>query len=346
MSEQIIGTNAEEVTKRRKLLPISKVTVICGTDDDGNEIVREAGDDTGRTFEVQLPILVGDPTLAQRVADSLLAKLGGYEYQPFEARTAILDPLAELGDAVTVGDVYSVLASSEITFDVIAPSDISAPAENAVDHEFPYTITQNREIKRRIANAEASIRINAGEIEMRVKDATGLGTSLTITANGAAFSDENGGVVEINGGTLKAGTVEADYVVAGIEISAPTITGGSFYGAEYWNSNKTHWLEMGVDLGGRNFEALNLKSTTKPNQSFAPYQDKILSIYDGIYSTVGIMFKGIEFLSSDANYQAKTMHAYNRWQFEGPIVLSEDCYGDTLPTPTSADVGRLFFLVS
>ena len=326
--------------------------MICGTDDDGNEIVREAGDDAGRTFEVQLPILVGDPTLAQRVADSLLAKLGGYEYQPFEARTAILDPLAELGDAVTVGDVYSVLASSEITFDVIAPSDISAPAENAVDHEFPYTITQNREIKRRIANAEASIRINAGEIEMRVKDATGLGTSLTITANGAAFSDENGGVVEINGGTLKAGTVEADYVVAGIEISAPTITGGEIhgtdiYGGKYWNAEGTSFIKL---IHADNDDHTRLLICTEQHDESNPFFE--INAVDPIISSwakeVQLQILGDVFARAIYNQSGNPnlVITADRTSVIGKIILSEDCYGDTLPAATAADVGRLFFLVS
>lgn len=359
MSNWNIGTDAEEVYKARELDPISKVVVICGKDEDGNEIVREAGDNSGRTLEVQLPILAGDPATAQAVADAILLRQGGYKYQPFEARTAVLDPLAELGDSITVGDVYSVIASKSITLDVISSSDVSAPADNAQDHEYPYQPKPNREITRRLAQDESSIRINSDEIALRVKDATGVGTSLTITANGAAFSDEDGNVVEINGGTLKAGTVEADYVVAGISITAPTITGGEItggeiYGGKFGDLDKEAFIIMKpytTDGYGLLFCTPNHDesspifkiSATDMSSSLPTFQNNVK-----FYAGNELFLQAIQQSNSSFITQlyGDMIQALGDVGLHGKVFLSSDAYGSTLPTATAEDVGRLFFLVS
>lgn len=103
-----------------------------------------SGDETGRVLEAD------NPWATQAMADDMLEYISGYEYQPYEAAGAILDPAAELGDAVTVGGVYSVLASISTTFDALCASDISAPGEEEVDHECPYTSPTNRALKRKV----------------------------------------------------------------------------------------------------------------------------------------------------------------------------------------------------
>lgn len=103
-----------------------------------------AGDETGRVLEAD------NPWATQAMADNMLEYVSGYKYQPYEAAGSLLDPAAELGDAVTVGGVYSVLASIATTFDALCASDISAPGDEEVDHEYPYELPANRELKRKV----------------------------------------------------------------------------------------------------------------------------------------------------------------------------------------------------
>lgn len=344
MSNQHIGVNVEEITKQRPLQPISRVTVICGTDSDGEEVVRTAGDDSGREFLVSLPLLVGDPATAQAVATDLLAKLGGYVYQPFEARSALLDPLARLGDAIFAGDVYSVLASRTIELDLLSPSDIAAPAQRAEDHEFPYSAQPDRATSRRMAQAEASIRINEGEIALRVKDETGMGTALTITANGAAFSDEDGNTVLINGRTLKAGTVEADYVVAGISISAPTITGGDIFGGKFWNEDGECFITM---QHSPNDDRTRLLLCTEQHDENDPFFE--INAVDPASSSAAkeAQMKVLGDVFLRAIYQSSSnpnvIVTANTLSIIGDVLLS-DSYGSSLPS--SGTEGQIFFVVS
>lgn len=378
MSNQQIGVNVEEVIKQRPLQPISRVTVICGTDSDGAEVIRTAGDDSGREFTVSLPLLVGDPVTAQAVATNLLEDLAGYVYQPYEARGALLDPLARLGDAIFAGDVYSVLASRTIELDVLSPSDIAAPAKKAEDHEFPYTAQPDRAVTRRMARAESSIRINEGEIALRVIDATGRGASLTLTANGAAFADENGATVTINGGTIQAHTITAD------QIQANSITFSSLDSETQMRINSgltegevrtviTDELVSSPTIAGGEFCDLQQQAFLKmvPYSQTDGYKlifctpshdetDPLLTIVanDAGSGALGVytdfLVGGDTFIRAypDYNGYGARCRLTGDWtevmgdiSLYGEVKLDSDSYGSSLPTPTAADEGRLFFLV-
>ena len=101
-----------------------------------------AGDETGRVLEAD------NPWATQAMADSILAQVSGYAYQPFEAGAALLDPAAELGDGVNVGGVYGPLASITTRFDAMCTADIAAPADGDIEHEYPYLTPAQREYKR------------------------------------------------------------------------------------------------------------------------------------------------------------------------------------------------------
>ena len=370
MSNQHIGLDAEEVIKGRPLQPISKVVVICGEDENGTQIVREAGDDTGRTLEVNIPILSGSASTAQAVADAILAKASGYIYQPFESSNAVIDPRAELGDAVFVGDVYSVLASRSLTFDVISPSDISAPAEAVVDHEFPYGKSPNRTVNRRLAQNEASIRINTENIALSVKDASGNGTTFTVSANGAYFVDAQGNTVAINGGTIQAGTITANQIQAGTItfsnldaatqaainagltegevrtiitdelVSSPTIAGGVFM-----NLAQSCYLKMlhnaSWDDQVRMILSTNDQGDTNPYFEVLGYTSAVGSSGSGVaFQTFGDRFMSVFKKTGDFPYVNITSGELNIY---GSVFLN-DCYGSSLPS--SGSEGQIFFVVS
>lgn len=120
-------------------LPISRVTIWY---DDENAFT--AGDDTGRTLELDCP------WATQAMANAALEKVKGYEYKPFQATDALLPTSAIVGDAVTANNVYSVIATKETVYNALSPSNISAPEDEEIDHEFPYLSKQVRESKRTV----------------------------------------------------------------------------------------------------------------------------------------------------------------------------------------------------
>ena len=121
-----------------------------------------AGDETGRVLEAD------NPWATQSMAESVLASVSGYSYQPFEAGSAILDPAAELGDGVNVGGVYGPLASITTRFDAMCAADIAAPADEEIDHEYPYLSPAEREYKRNKARTYSLISKTSEEIRLEV----------------------------------------------------------------------------------------------------------------------------------------------------------------------------------
>lgn len=121
-----------------------------------------AGDETGRVLEAD------NPWATQAMAESVLASVSGYSYQPFEAGSAILDPAAELGDGVNVGGVYGPLASITTRFDAMCAADIAAPADEEIDHEYPYLSPAEREYKRNKARTYSLISKTSEEIRLEV----------------------------------------------------------------------------------------------------------------------------------------------------------------------------------
>lgn len=101
-----------------------------------------AGDDSGRTLTVD------SPWASQKMADNLLAQVRGARHQPFNATGAILDPAAELGDAITVDGVTGIMYRRSQRFGTLYRSDISAPGDEEINHEIPYYPPVKRALNR------------------------------------------------------------------------------------------------------------------------------------------------------------------------------------------------------
>lgn len=122
-----IGQRVANIEAEQPWLPITQVKVNA---DDSHTYT--AGTTTGRTFEVDCPIG------SQAVADNLLSVLNGYVYKAYDARDALIKPNIELGQSVSVGDVYSIVGNISIKGDMILAADLSAPSSGELDHEYPY----------------------------------------------------------------------------------------------------------------------------------------------------------------------------------------------------------------
>lgn len=182
---QTIGVNiakrAYDVEISQQFDGYSAVRIYVGTDDEGNAIVYEAGDTTGRTLEIK------NDFGTQQMAENILADIQGYQYQPLAAQNALLDPAAEMGDGITVNSVYSGLFVRATTFGRLMASDISAPTDQEIAHEYSVdTAATDRAFSRFVASTRSSISVNSTEIEAEVARATtaeeNLSSRITINA--------------------------------------------------------------------------------------------------------------------------------------------------------------------
>lgn len=158
--------------------PISKVELLNDTGD----VVGVSGSDTGRTLTALQP----DGTNA--MAAAILAKVSGYKHIGYEGSKALLDPAAELGDAVTVDGLYVPLIAMDMTFDPLLAPDISAPDADELDDEYPYKSATQRQIERNMAKTRSLITKTNEEINLKVEGIDGRVSDITQTVDGISLS--------------------------------------------------------------------------------------------------------------------------------------------------------------
>ncbi len=151
--------------------------------DDKNSLF--AGDNSGRILEADCP------WATEHIVSSVLEEIAGKIYQPFDAYFADITPAAELGDTVRVAGVRSVLCYANTSFDAACFSDIGAPADEELDHEYPYLPKQERELKRGIADTRSYIEKTASEISLNVESINEDIARLEIAAGQIAGRVEN-----------------------------------------------------------------------------------------------------------------------------------------------------------
>lgn len=137
--------------------PYSKV--IIHVDDD---TTIEVGNNTGRTLEFD------NPFGSKEMAQNILNRLSGYQYQPYQADGALLDPAAEIGDAVGTATSYGGLFTRSRKFGRLMKADISAPHDEEINHEFKYESPQERKFTRVTGEIRASIILTNNMIQSEV----------------------------------------------------------------------------------------------------------------------------------------------------------------------------------
>lgn len=202
---------------------ISRVTLLL----DGENAVT-AGDGTGAELTANCP------HATQAMAEAILAQVQGYQYRMFSATDAALDPAAELGDGVTVGGMYSILA--HISEDGSGYCGITAPGEAELEDEFPTGGFLTKEFNLKITQVRSSIKKTAAEITQLVEDTasglssafsvrlesisgtvTGLESSVTATLDlidGFTVTDSESGITRIKGSHIDTSTIAANSISA------------------------------------------------------------------------------------------------------------------------------------
>ena len=223
MSDSIfLGPNVASLETGEVSERISRVNLSVDSDN-----YFTAGDDSGKTLELECP------WASQAMADSILAKVKNYDYQPLEADNALLDPAAEIGDAVTVGGYRSVLAQINTTFNNACSATISAPGSDEVDDEYPYKSHERREMERELARTRSLISKSSEEILLQVEgiaeDLEGQISSISVKLDSITLSVSNGSTsstIELKAGetTISSETIQMDGLVTFTGLSSGTTT--------------------------------------------------------------------------------------------------------------------------
>lgn len=237
-----IGQKALSLTEYEKTAPISGV--ILWVDD---ENCYEAGDETGTVIEQDCPYAT------QEMANNLLATLQGYSYQGLEANGAKVSPVAELGDGLTIGGLYTQLAYQNIRFSTGEVMDVSAPGSNETLHEYKTEGETTKQFNHQIAETRSIISKTSEEILLQVEnELEGLSSSfsvqldsitgrvngldgefaeLSLTLDGLTVTDSTGKTV-INGSMIQTSNlyVNAANISGTLQANQINLTGAITWG--------------------------------------------------------------------------------------------------------------------
>lgn len=135
-NKHYVGRHAKSVSVGNKLPPVSKVSL-----SGDNDALFEVGDDTGYTLKVFVP------TATRQMAQNIYNQAKGFRYQGFTAENAFVPPTIELGDGITAGGAYGILAFRDYKFTPKMSETLKAPLEEEKAHEYEYTGTFEKELK-------------------------------------------------------------------------------------------------------------------------------------------------------------------------------------------------------
>ena len=171
MDKTYIGLSLSSLTPGLESKPVTGVRLV----DANGDITGEAGNETGFVIEALHP----DGTNGMAVA--ILANVSGMVYRPYDGEGAMLDPAAELGDGVTVGGMYSVLASTDVDLDTLSAAGIGAGGGDEIDEEYPYKSPIERKIERNYAETRSLITKSNEQILLKVEnEISGLSSSFDV----------------------------------------------------------------------------------------------------------------------------------------------------------------------
>jgi len=224
-----------------------------------------AGSTNGRV------LTINNPWGTQQMAQNILNKLRGFTYQPYTASGALLDPAAELGDGVSLNGYYSGIFKMSKNYSSLMATEIAAPQDEEIDHEYPFESKANRDIKRKFMTVESEFAIQSNQIAAKVSQTGGDASSFGWNLLSDHFSLFSGNTevfrVDSSGATV-AGTIRAtDGTIGNFNIGRTAI----------WNNissfSNPGGLSSGVYLGtdgirlGQNFTVSTTGNVTANNMT-------------------------------------------------------------------------------
>ena len=279
----------------------SKVVIIVS-----DTVEYSAGSDLGRTMRLTCPW--GTPQMAQDILESVR----GYQYQPYTAEDAIIDPSAELGDGVTANNIYGGIFTQKIKYGSLLTATVSAPEDEEINHEYPYKSKPNKVITREAKMLRAELKIESdritAEVTDRQNDVAALTSQLQIQAGlieakvskTGGDASSFGWVLDDSSWTIKSnGTDVLKATKSGLEIYGKiTATSGKIGGfdikSNYLSYNNQGWggtNTTGIYIGssgiqlGKNFKVDNAGNLTAASGTFTGSVNAGNIRYGGSYGT-------------------------------------------------------------
>lgn len=201
--------------------------VVISIDDDTEASAGTS--DTGRTLDLTNP-LFGSASVAQKT----LNRLQGIQYQPYKAGGAILDPAAELGDAIEANGVFGGIYTRDRLFSRLMKASVSAPHDEEINHEYQFETPVERKLKRQMGDVKAEFEIQATQIAAKVSQVGGTNSSFgwTLTSTAHTWYSGSQQVMKVNSSGLEVKgkiTATSGYIgngSQGFEITSTAIRNG------------------------------------------------------------------------------------------------------------------------
>ena len=356
MDKTYLGRRLAEFSPGIASQPITKVELL----DENGDVVGVSGSDIGRTLTALQP----DGTNA--MAAAILAKVSGYKHIGYEGSEALLDPAAELGDAVTVDGLYVPLIALDMTFDPMLAPDISAPDADEIDDEYPYKSPTQRQIERNMAKTRSLITKTSEEIMLKVEGIDGKYTEVKTTLDGLTVTDASG-TTKINGSSIKtdnlyvdAANITGTLTAAQIQTSSIRVgdlKDGSNYATKTYVDNNAGLSASEVNsaietyIDGTSITAEKLRGRTvellaSSNQSIGSIELAYTTTGYGI--SINTTYGGIQLNSGGNIYLSAYDGAFITLSDVvslggGPLLIGSKMYGSSLPS--NPQYGQLFFLL-
>lgn len=146
----------------------SKVVVVVS-----DELEYSAGTDSGRTLTLDCP------WGTQKMAEDILSRIQGFQYQPYTADGAHIDPAAEIGDGFAVGNLYSGIYSKKVSHGSLYTANVSAPGGEKINYKYEYKTPTQRKIERHYSEMKSTFKVQADQISAEVSARIEQGDELT-----------------------------------------------------------------------------------------------------------------------------------------------------------------------
>lgn len=199
-----------------------------------------AGGDGGRTLEID------NPLGTQAMADRMLESLQGFQYRPYTAHGALLDPAAEIGDALSTETSYGGIYTRSRNFGRLMRADVSAPTDEEIDHEFKFESPSERKFKRTVGEVKASILLTNERIDLEVSERKAQGDSLSsqLSLTASAIT------AEVQRATQAESNLSASLSIQADEIAAKVSSSGGSNSSFGWalNSNSHTWYSNNKEV--------------------------------------------------------------------------------------------------